>query len=109
MRGERAAGRARRAALSLLSHAWTCAGVFLWDVNEKRYFDFLSAYSAVNQGHCHPRIIGALTRQAARLTLTSRAFHSDVLGGFLQTVTSMFGYERVRALWGSLWVGLAVQ
>ncbi|HNV99843.1 MAG TPA: aminotransferase class III-fold pyridoxal phosphate-dependent enzyme, partial [Chitinophagales bacterium] len=52
-------------------------GVFMWDVDGKRYFDFLSAYSAVNQGHCHPRIIAAMTEQAEKLTLTSRAFHND--------------------------------
>ena len=55
-------------------------GVYLWDVENKQYFDFLSAYSAVNQGHCHPRIVNALQRQAETLTLTSRAFHNDVLG-----------------------------
>jgi len=58
------------------------AGVFVWDVDGKRYFDCLSGYSAVNQGHCHPRIIAALTEQASRLTLTSRAFHSDLLGEY---------------------------
>ena len=56
------------------------AGALLWDVDGKRYYDFLSAYSAVNQGHCHPRIIGALTEQAQQLTLTSRAFFNDQLG-----------------------------
>ena len=55
-------------------------GCYLWDVDGKRYFDFLSAYSAVNQGHCHPRIVGALTEQAGRLCLTSRAFYNDALG-----------------------------
>ena len=55
-------------------------GVFVWDVEGKRYYDFLSAYSAVNQGHCHPKIIQALKDQAEQLTLTSRAFHNDVLG-----------------------------
>src|SRR5690606_36662582 len=57
-------------------------GVFLWDIEGKRYYDFLSAYSAVNQGHCHPRILAAMIEQASTLTLTSRAFHNDVLGAF---------------------------
>lgn len=56
------------------------SGVFVWDVDDKRYFDFLSGYSAVNQGHCHPKIIAAFIEQAQKLTLTSRAFHSDLLG-----------------------------
>ena len=70
-------------------------GVFLWDVAGKRYYDFLSAYSAVNQGHCHPRILGALTGQAARLTLTSRAFFNDALGPYEKFITEYFGYDRV--------------
>jgi ornithine--oxo-acid transaminase len=70
-------------------------GVHLWDVEGRRYFDFLSAYSAVNQGHCHPRIIAALTEQAQRLTLTSRAFHNDVLGRYERFMTEFFGYDRV--------------
>lgn len=70
-------------------------GVFVWDVDKKRYFDFLSSYSAVNQGHCHPKIIRALTEQASRLTLTSRAFYNDVLGEWEQMVTSYFGYDKV--------------
>jgi ornithine--oxo-acid transaminase len=70
-------------------------GVYLWDVNGKRYFDFLSAYSAVNQGHCHPRIIDALVRQAQTLTLTSRAFYSDQLGECARFVCEYFGYDRV--------------
>lgn len=70
-------------------------GVHLWDVEGKKYFDFLSAYSAVNQGHCHPRIVGALQEQAQRLTLTSRAFHNDVLGQYEQFITDLFGYDRV--------------
>lgn len=70
-------------------------GVFLWDVDGRRYYDFLSAYSAVNQGHCHPRIIESLVTQAGRLTLTSRAFHSDLLGEFCAFVTRMFGYDKV--------------
>lgn len=70
-------------------------GVFLWDPEGKRYFDFLSAYSAVNQGHCHPRIIGALVDQASKLTLTSRAFYNDSLGPYEKYVTEYFGYDRV--------------
>lgn len=70
-------------------------GVYLWDVEGKRYYDFLSGYSAVNQGHCHPAIIGALVAQAQKLTLTSRAFHSDLLGEFAQYITGYFGYEKV--------------
>ncbi len=70
-------------------------GIYLWDVEGKRYFDFLSAYSAVNQGHCHPRIINALVEQAQRLTLTSRAFHNDVLGRYEQFICEYFGYQRV--------------
>ena len=70
-------------------------GPFVWDVEGKRYFDFLSAYSAVNQGHCHPRIIEALTTQARQLTLTSRAFFSSALGEYEEYVTSYFGYDKV--------------
>ncbi len=70
-------------------------GVFVWDVEEKRYYDFLSGYSAVNQGHCHPRIVETLTQQAHRLTLTSRAFHNDRLGAFAQYITEFFGYDKV--------------
>lgn len=70
-------------------------GVFVWDVEGRRYFDFLSAYSAVNQGHCHPKIIQALVEQAAKLTLTSRAFHNDVLGEYEKYICSYFGYDRV--------------
>lgn len=70
-------------------------GPFVWDVEGKRYFDFLSAYSAVNQGHCHPRIIQALTQQAQKLTLTSRAFHSASLGVFEKYITDLFGYDKV--------------
>ena len=69
-------------------------GVNLWDVNGKHYFDFLSAYSAVNQGHCHPRIIGALTKQAQQLTLTSRAFFNDQLGAAEQQLCKLFGYDK---------------
>ena len=70
-------------------------GVFVWDVEGKKYYDFLSAYSAVNQGHCHPKIIQALIDQAQKLTLTSRAFHSDALGEFTQYITKYFGYNKV--------------
>lgn len=70
-------------------------GVHVWDVEGKRYYDFLSGYSAVNQGHCHPVIVGALIEQAKRLTLTSRAFHNDQLGEFARYITSFFGYDKV--------------
>ena len=70
-------------------------GVFVWDVEGKKYFDFLSAYSAVNQGHCHPKIIEALKVQADTLTLTSRAFHNDSLGEYEQYITQLFGYDKV--------------
>ena len=70
-------------------------GAFVWDVDGKRYFDFLSAYSAVNQGHCHPHIIKALTDQARTLTLTSRAFYNDALGPYEKFVTEYFGYDKV--------------
>ena len=70
-------------------------GVYLWDVEGKRYFDFLSAYSAVNQGHCHPRIKNALIEQAGTLTLTSRAFHNDVLGPFEKYITAYFSFDKV--------------
>lgn len=70
-------------------------GVYLWDVEGKRYFDFLSAYSAVNQGHCHPRIIQALLNQAQRLTLTSRAFHNNLLGQYAEFMCHYFGYDRM--------------
>lgn len=70
-------------------------GVYLWDVEGKRYYDFLSAYSAVNQGHCHPHIIGALKEQAEKLTLTSRAFYNDRLGAFEKFIAEFFGYEKV--------------
>lgn len=70
-------------------------GVYVWDTDSKRYFDFLSAYSAVNQGHCHPDIIAALVDQAGRLSLTSRAFYNDVLGEWEEFVTRFFGYDKV--------------
>src|SRR5687767_1732933 len=69
-------------------------GVFLWDVEGKRYYDFLSAYSAVNQGHCHPRIVAALIEQAKELTLTSRAFYNDKLGIAEKYVCDLFNYEK---------------
>ena len=70
-------------------------GPFVWDVEGKRYFDFLSAYSAVNQGHCHPKIVKAMTDQAQRLALTSRAFYNSVLGEYEEYVTRYFGYDKV--------------
>lgn len=70
-------------------------GVHVWDVEGKQYYDFLSGYSAVNQGHCHPRIVQALVEQAQKLTLTSRAFHSDQLGVYAKYITSYFGYDKV--------------
>lgn len=70
-------------------------GVFVWDVDGKRYFDFLSGYSAVNQGHCHPKIVAALVEQASKLTLTSRAFYSDLLGEYTQYITRYFGFDKV--------------
>jgi len=70
-------------------------GVYVWDVEGKKYFDFLSAYSAVNQGHCHPKIIKALTDQAQKLTLTSRAFYNSNLGEFEEYITKYFGYDKV--------------
>ncbi|MDZ4071376.1 MAG: ornithine--oxo-acid transaminase [Sediminibacterium sp.] len=71
------------------------AGVFLWDVDGKRYYDFLSGYSAVNQGHCHPKIIASLVEQAQKLTLTSRAFHNNLLGEYAKFITHFFGYDKV--------------
>jgi len=70
-------------------------GVYVWDVEGKRYYDFLSAYSAVNQGHSHPRIVGAMTEQAGKLALTSRAFYNSVLGEYEQYITNYFGYDKV--------------
>ncbi|HET9278272.1 MAG TPA: ornithine--oxo-acid transaminase [Flavitalea sp.] len=70
-------------------------GVFVWDVEGKRYFDFLSGYSAINQGHCHPAIVASLIEQVQKLTLVSRAFHSDLLGEYAQFITKYFGYEKV--------------
>jgi ornithine--oxo-acid transaminase len=70
-------------------------GVFVWDLDGKKYYDFLSAYSAVNQGHCHPKIIAAMTAQAKTLSLTSRAFHNDILGEYEQYACDYFGYDKL--------------
>ena len=70
-------------------------GVFVWDVDDKRYYDFLSGYSAINQGHCHPAIVASFMEQAQKLTLTSRAFHSDLLGEYAQFITDFFEYDKV--------------
>ena len=70
-------------------------GVFVYDIDGKRYYDFLSGYSAINQGHCHPKIIAALVEQAQKLTLTSRAFHSNLLGDYEKYITNYFGYDKV--------------
>jgi ornithine--oxo-acid transaminase len=70
-------------------------GIYVWDVNEKKYFDFLSAYSAVNQGHCHPKIIKSLVDQSQKLTLTSRAFHNNILGDYEKFISEFFNYDRV--------------
>lgn len=70
-------------------------GVFVWDVDGKRYFDFLSGYSAINQGHCHPAIVSSLIEQAQKLTLVSRAFHSELLGEYAKFITNYFGYDKV--------------
>jgi len=70
-------------------------GIFMWDVEGKKYFDFLSAYSAVNQGHCHPRILDAMIKQVQKLALTSRAFHNNLLGEYEKFITQYFGYDKV--------------
>jgi ornithine--oxo-acid transaminase len=70
-------------------------GVFVWDVDDRKYYDFLSGYSAINHGHCHPRIIETFVEQAQKLTLTSRAFHNDVLGEYSEFITRFFGYDKV--------------
>jgi ornithine--oxo-acid transaminase len=70
-------------------------GVMVWDVEGKEYLDFLSAYSAVNQGHCHPKIVEALIAQVSNITLTSRAFHNDILGGYEKYITGYFGFDKV--------------
>ena len=93
--------------LSLLSHflcrslfpqtgnTKTQLGVHMWDVDGRRYLDFLSAYSAVNQGHCHPKIVKALIDQSSKLALTSRAFFNDALAEYERYITNLFGYEKV--------------
>src|SRR5258708_2129660 len=70
-------------------------GVYVWDVEDKRYYDFLSGYSALNHGHCHPKIVQAFLEQAQRLTLTSRAFHNDWFGEYAKFVTEFFDYDKV--------------
>ena len=70
-------------------------GVYVWDVEGKKYYDFLSAYSAVNQGHCHPKIVDAMVAQAKTLSLTSRAFHNDVLGTYEKYITEYFSFDKV--------------
>ncbi|HJS53700.1 MAG TPA: aminotransferase class III-fold pyridoxal phosphate-dependent enzyme, partial [Chitinophagaceae bacterium] len=70
-------------------------GVFIWDVDGKRYFDFLSGYSAVNQGHCHPKIVQSFMEQSQKLTLTSRAFYNNVLGEYEKYITGLLGYDKV--------------
>src|SRR6476660_3793240 len=70
-------------------------GIYVWDVEGKKYFDFLSAYSAVNQGHCHPMIIKALIEQSQKLTLSSRAFYTDALSEYTEFMTSFFDYDKV--------------
>src|SRR3954449_6195132 len=77
-------------------------GVFAWDVEGKRYYDFLSAYSALNQGHCHPKIIKTFTEQAQKLTLTSRAFYNNCLGEFEEFITKFFGYDKVLPMNGGV-------
>ena len=71
------------------------AGVHVWDAEGKKYYDFLSAYSAVNQGHCHPKILRALKEQSEIITLTSRAFYNTVLGEYEEYITKLFGYDKV--------------
>ena len=71
------------------------SGVFVWDVEGRKYYDYLSAYSAVNQGHCHPKIVAALKKQAEIITLTSRAFYADVLGEYEEYITKLFKYDKV--------------
>jgi len=70
-------------------------GIFMWDVEGNKYFDYLSGYSAMNQGHCHPRIIEALRVQSEKLTLTSRAFYNNVLGEFEEYLTKLLGFDKV--------------
>lgn len=73
-------------------------GVFMWDVEGNRYYDFLSAYSAVNQGHCHPKIVETMQKQCERLTLTSRAFYNDSLGEFEEYMCKLLGYDKLLAM-----------
>ena len=94
--------------------SWTillfCLGIFLWDVEGNRYYDFLSAYSAVNQGHCHPKIIAALKAQASKLTLTSRAFYNNVLGAYEEYITNLFGYDKVLPMnTGTAWTCFLIE
>jgi ornithine--oxo-acid transaminase len=70
-------------------------GCFVWDTDGRKYYDFLSAYSAVNQGHCHPKIVEALVAQSKKLALTSRAFFNDALGEYEEYITGLFGYDKV--------------
>src|SRR6185437_12779439 len=70
-------------------------GIYVYDVDGRRYFDFLSGYSALNQGHCHPRLVAALVEQAGRLTLTSRAFHNDLLGEYERYMHDCLGYDKL--------------
>lgn len=83
--------------MTTVSYVWFIipTDVFVWDVDGNKYYDFLSAYSAVNQGHCHPKIIKALKDQADTITLTSRAFYNDCLGQFEEYITKLFGYDKV--------------
>lgn len=82
----------------------------MWDVEGNRYYDFLSAYSAVNQGHCHPKIIAALKAQASKLTLTSRAFYNNVLGAYEEYITNLFGYDKVLPMnTGTVWTNLLIE
>lgn len=85
----------RKGAIFSVELSSSCLGIFLWDVEGNRYYDFLSAYGAVNQGHCHPKIIDALEAQASKLTLTSRAFYNNVLGAYEEYITNLFGYDKV--------------
>ena len=96
--------------LTYKSYHCCVSGVYVWDVDGKRYFDFLSSYSAVNQGHCHPRLVRVLQQQAERLTLTSRAFYSDVLGEYEEYITNLFGYDKVLPMnTGEWWHGTAIE
>jgi len=70
-------------------------GVYLWDINGKKYYDFLSSYSAVNQGHCHPRLVKKFQEQSSKLTLTSRAFHNNILGDYMEFASKLFGFEKL--------------